>query len=74
MKRPFLLFKRGPLWYYRLAGEKTFHPTGQTARGKAEAYVVELLRSTEGHNRQRHLSFRRYAEPFFLIKFRQIRH
>ena len=66
MKRPFLLFKRGQLWYYRLAGGKTFHTTGQTARGKAEAYVVELLRSAEGHSRQRHLSFRLYAEPFFV--------
>jgi integrase len=66
VKRPFLLFKRGQLWYYRLASEKTFHTTGQTTRGKAEAYVIELLRSTEGHSRQRHLSFRRYAEPFFL--------
>ena len=64
MKRPFLLFKRGQLWYYRLAGEKTFHTTGQTARGKAEAFVVELLRNTEGHGRQQHLSFRRYTEPF----------
>jgi integrase len=66
VKRPFLLFKRGQHWYYRLAGGKTFHTTGQTARGKAEAYVVELLRSAEGHIRQRHLSFRLYAEPFFV--------
>jgi hypothetical protein len=44
-------------WYYRLAGGKTFHTTGQTTRGKAEAYVVELLRSAEDHSRQRHLSF-----------------
>ena len=66
MKRPYLLWKRGQLWYYRLAGGKTFHTTGQTARGKAEAYVVELLRSVEGHSRQRHLSFRLYTEPFFV--------
>jgi len=66
VKRPFLLWKRGQLWYYRLAGGKTFHTTGQTTRGKAEAYVVELLRSAEGHSRQRHLSFRLYAEPFFV--------
>ena len=65
MKRPFLLFKRSKYWYYRIAGEKTFHTTGKKTRGKAEAYVVELLRSIEGNNRQRHLSFRRYTETFF---------
>jgi integrase len=65
MKRPYLLFKRGNLWYYRLAGEKTFHTTGQRNRNKAETYVVELLRSSEGNRNQRHLSFRQYAEPFF---------
>jgi len=65
MKRPYLLFKRGRLWYYRLAGEKTFHTTGQRNRNKAETFVVELLRSSDGHKNQRHLSFRRYAAPFF---------
>ena len=65
MKRPFLLFKRGEYWYYRLAGDKTFHTTGQKSRNKAEVLVVELLRSAETHRRQRHLSFRLYAEPFF---------
>lgn len=65
MKRPYLLYKRGHLWYYRLAGEKTFHITGQRNRNKAEAYVVELLRNAEGSGRQRHLSFRKYAQPFF---------
>jgi hypothetical protein len=64
VKRPYLLWKREQLWYYRLAGGKTFHTTGQTTRGKAEAYVVELLRSAEGQTRQRHLSFRRYAVEF----------
>ena len=59
-------FKRGHLWYYRLAEEKTFHTTEQRNHNKAEAYVVELLRSSDGHRNQRHLSFRRYAEPFFI--------
>jgi len=66
MKRPYLLYKRDHLWYYRLAGEKTFHTTGQRNRNKAEAYVVELLRSSDGHRNQRHLSFRRYSLPFFV--------
>ena len=33
---------------------------------KVEAFVVELLRSHEGHSRQRHASFCRYADPFFI--------
>ena len=65
MKRPYLLFKRGRYWYYRFAGEKTFHTTGQKTRSEAEAFMVELLRSAEDSGRRRHLSFRRYAEPFF---------
>lgn len=67
MKRPYLLFKRGHLWYYRLAEEKTFHTTGQRNCNKAEAYVVELIRSTEGNRNQRYLSFRRYAQTLFLL-------
>ena len=43
MKRPYLLWKRGQLWYYRLAGGKTFHISGQTTRGKAEAYANKAL-------------------------------
>jgi integrase len=66
MKRPFLLFKRGEYWYYRLAEGKTFHTTGQKSRSKAEAYVIELLRNAEKQGRQRHLSFRLYATPFFI--------
>ena len=48
MKRPYLLWKRGQLWEYRLAGEKASHITGQTTRGKAESYLPELLRRAEG--------------------------
>jgi len=67
MKRPYLLYKRDHLWYYRLAGEKTFHTTGQRNRNKAEAYVVELLRNAERSGRQRHLSFRRYAQTLLRL-------
>jgi hypothetical protein len=62
MKRPFLLFKRGRYWYYRLAEESTFHTTGQSTRVKAEAFVVELLRSHEDRSRQRHASFLQFAK------------
>jgi integrase len=66
MKRPFLLFKRGGYWYYRLADDKTFHTTGQKSRSKAEAFVIEFIKSAETLRRQRHVSFRLYAEPFFV--------
>ena len=33
---------------------------------KAEAFVVELVRSHEGHSRQCHASFRQYADSFFI--------
>ena len=65
MKRLYMLFKRGHLWYYRLAGEKTFHTKGQKTRRKAEDFIIELLKSIETHGRPRHLTFRKYAEPFF---------
>ena len=65
MKRPYLLFKRGHLWYYRLAGERTFHTTGQRIRSKAEDFVIELLKSQETNRRPRHITFRKYAQPFF---------
>ena len=44
MKRPYLLHKRGKVWHYRLADERTFHTTGQTRRGDAEAFVLRILR------------------------------
>ena len=65
MKRPYLLFKCGNLWYYGLAVEKTFHTIRQKNRNKSETYVVELLKSNKGNRNQHHLSFRRYTEPYF---------
>lgn len=53
MKRPFLLFKRGRYWYYRLPREKTFHTTEQKTLSKAEAFVVDHLRNAEGQGRLR---------------------
>ena len=39
MKRPFLLHKRGKIWYVRLEGQKTFHSTGLTSKKDAETYA-----------------------------------
>ena len=42
MRAPYLIAKRGRVWYYRLAGEKTFHSTGLTDKGKAVARAMDL--------------------------------
>ncbi|KKL92646.1 hypothetical protein LCGC14_1882590 [marine sediment metagenome] len=47
MKRPYLLYKRGNVWYYRFTGEKIFLTTGQKTRSKAEYFIIELLKSLE---------------------------
>ena len=75
MKRPYLLTKRGNYWYYRLADQKTFHSTGQTSRGRAEAWVLNayspipelkpLQNNAEGPLPS-DLILREYLVPFFL--------
>ena len=65
MKRPYLLHKRGRIWYYRLADEKTFHTTGRTRRGNAEACVLRILKQRRSVRLHPQLTFRDYAEPFF---------
>lgn len=61
-----MLFKRGKYWYFRLADESTFHTTGKTDRGEAEAYVVRLLEGVSHASRSDALTFRQYASPFFI--------
>ncbi len=41
--RPYLLHKRGSVWYFRCAGERTFHSTGETAKDRAERWVLRHL-------------------------------
>jgi hypothetical protein len=65
MKRPFLLWKRGRTWYYKLAEGKHYLSTGQTTRSAAEQFVIELIHQERG-SVPRYYSFRRYAEPFFV--------
>jgi len=48
VERPYRMWKRGHVWEYRLAGEKSFHTIGQTAHSKAESSLPELVRSAEG--------------------------
>ena len=66
MKRRYLLFKRGKYWYFRLAYETTFHTTGETERGDAEAYVVRLLKGIYSEIASDFPTFRKYAALFFI--------
>ena len=66
MKRPYLLFKRGEYWYFRLADESSFHTTGKITRGEAEAYVVRLFEAISGSNPADDPTFRQYAAPYFV--------
>jgi hypothetical protein len=43
MKRPFLLWKRGKVWYYKLPNIKHYLSTGQTTRKAAENYILDIL-------------------------------
>jgi integrase len=47
MKRPFLLKKRGNVYYYRLAEEPTFHSTGKKSRATAEAWILGKIQTPE---------------------------
>ncbi len=75
MKRPFVLKKRGNIWYYRLADQRTYHSTGQTHRSHAENWVVNKhnlilepkpRRSTSEQPPRAEMTLREYIEPFFL--------
>jgi hypothetical protein len=65
MKRPYLLWKRGRTWYYKLPEGKHYLSTGQNTRSAAEQFVIELIHQERG-SVPRYYSFRRYAEPFFV--------
>jgi hypothetical protein len=43
LKRPYLLKKRGKVWYYRLADELTFHSTGLTFESRAHNHVLAIF-------------------------------
>jgi len=64
MKRPFLLWKRGRVWYYKLPDIKHYLSTGQTTRRAAENYVVDIL-NKERASVPCYYNFRKYAAPFF---------
>lgn len=64
MKRPFLLWKRGKVWYYKLPDIKHYLSTGHTTRRAAENYVVDIL-NKERASVPCYYTFQKYAIPFF---------
>lgn len=63
-RRPYLLKKRGRVWYYRLAGEITFHTTGETTRTAAELHVNGLVKG-QIHRPPEKIRFREFTKGFF---------
>ena len=68
MKRPYLLKKRGKYWYYRLSDEITFHSTGETAKARAEEYVLNtaILKGSELDKKRKEPTFKEYSSPFYI--------
>jgi hypothetical protein len=67
-RKKFILFKRskksGHVWYYRLAGEKTAHTTGESLKRRAYEYVEnEILPRIERPGR---ISLGDFLRPFFV--------
>ncbi len=68
MKRPYLLKKRGKYWYYRLCDEITFHSTGETAKARAEEYVLNtaIPKGSELDKKRKEPTFKEYSSPFYI--------
>ncbi len=68
MKRPYLLKKRGKYWYYRLCDEITFHSTGETAKARAEEYVLNtaIPKGSELDKKRNEPTFKEYSSPFYI--------
>lgn len=75
MRRPYYLIKRGEYWYFRLNRESglvksdgiTWHTTSCKVRRDAENFIKDLLaESGYPETPVKHLSFLKYAAPFFI--------
>jgi DNA-directed RNA polymerase subunit RPC12/RpoP len=42
VKKPYLLFPRGKIWYYKLQNETSYHSTGKKKKSEAEFYIKEM--------------------------------
>ena len=65
MKRLYLLWKLGQVWYYKLPDIKHYLSTGKTTRRAAENYVVDVL-NRKSASVPCYYNFRKYAQPFFI--------
>jgi len=68
MKRPYLLKKRGKYWYYRLSDDITFHSTGETAKARAEEYVLNtaIPKGSELDKKRKEPTFKEYSGSFYI--------
>ncbi len=68
MKRPYLLKKRGKYWYYRLSDDITFHSTGETAKARAEEYVLNtaIPKGSELDKKRKEPTFKEYSVSFYI--------
>lgn len=64
MKRPFLLHKRGDVWYFKLPDEKTYHSTGESVKARAQEHAMDAAHSKPSRNGT--ATLRSYAEPFYV--------
>ena len=67
-RKKFILFKRkakkGYVWYYRLAGEKTGHTTGESVKWKAIEYIESVI--FPEIERPGRITLGEYLEPYFV--------
>ncbi len=61
-----MLSKRNKVWYYRLAGQITFHSTGQTVESKAHAYALAVIQQKESRRQLGNATLEEYARDFFV--------
>ena len=67
-RNQYVLFKRrkkkGYVWYYRLAGEKTGHTTGESVKWKAIEYIESVI--FPEIERPGRITLGEYLEPYFV--------
>ncbi len=68
MKRPYLLKKRGKYWYYRLSDDITFHSTGETAKARAEEYILNtaIPKGSELDKKRKEPTLQEYSGSFYI--------
>ena len=66
MKLPYFRLTRiGSFFYFRLPEDKAWRPTFQISKGKAEGYIVRLLKRQLTHQSSK-LTVGEYADRFFV--------